>query len=167
MRVVRVLATAALSSLALGVGATAVHADPQPTLTVSPSPARPGSPVTLSLNGGCDASTVTASSGAFTGSVTLTASSTTGIYRGTATIRRDARAGTHTVNISCPNGSPSTFTFTVARSSTPSPTPTRGARGGLGGSVSGMDATKVAAGAGLVTLAAAGGTLALRRRAKH
>ncbi|MFI6082458.1 hypothetical protein ACIBBB_16030 [Streptomyces sp. NPDC051217] len=167
MRVARVLATAALSSLALGVGATAVHADPQPTLTVSPSPARPGSPATISLDGGCDASTVTASSGAFTGSVTLTASSATGIYRGTATIRRDARAGTHSITISCPDGATSAFTFTVARASTPSPAPTRGARGGLGGSITGMDATKVATGAGLVTLAAAGGTLVLRRRAKH
>lgn len=110
---------------------------------------------------------MTASSGAFTGSVTLTAGSTSGIYRGSATIRRDARAGTHSINISCPNGGPSTFTFTVARSATPSPAPTRGARGGLGGSVTGMDAAKVATGAGLVTLAAAGGTLALRRRAKH
>ncbi|MFD3524412.1 hypothetical protein [Streptomyces sp. NPDC058653] len=167
MRVSRILATAALSSLALGVGATAAHADPQPVLTVSPSPARPGSPVTISLDGGCDTSTVTASSRAFTGSVTLTASSTSGIYRGTATIRRDARAGTHTINIFCPSDGTSSFTFTVAGSATPSPTPTRGARGGVGGSIAGTDAAKVAAGAGLVTLAAAGGTLALRRRAKH
>lgn len=166
MRVARILATTALSSLALGVGAATVHADPQPTLTVSPSPATPGSSVALSLNGGCDAATVSASSAAFTGSVTLTEGSTEGTYRGRATIRRDARAGTHTITIACPDGGPSTFTFTV-RSTTPSPAPTRGARGGLGGSVTDMDTTTVATGAGLVALAAVGTTLVLRRRAKN
>lgn len=162
MRVAHILATAALSSLALGAGVTTVHADPQPTLTVSPSPAAPGSPVTVSLNGGCEASSVTASSAAFTGSVTLTSRATEGSYRGTATIRRDARAGTHTINIACPNGGPSSFTFTVGAT-----TPSRGARGGLGGSITDLDATMVATGAVLVMLAAAGGTLALRRRARN
>ncbi|MEV0775793.1 hypothetical protein ACIBLA_29240 [Streptomyces sp. NPDC050433] len=164
MRAARILATAALSSLALalGAGATTAHAAAQPTLTVSPSPARPGSPVTITLNGGCEASTVSASSGAFTGSVTLTEGSTDDTFRGTATIRRDARAGSHRINISCPNGSPSTFTFTVG-----STTPSGGAQGGLGGSITDMDATKVATGAVLVTLAAAGGTFAVRRRVKN
>ncbi|MFD4112725.1 hypothetical protein ACFWSJ_04650 [Streptomyces niveus] len=163
MRVARILATAALSSLAIGAGATTAHAGgtSQPTFTVSPSPAPPGSSVTLSLNGGCQASTVTASSGAFTGSVTLTRGTTTGIYRGTATIRSNARAGSHSVSITCPNGSPSTFTFTVGT------TPSGGTTGGLGGSITDMDAPKIATGAALVTLAAAGTTLVLRRRAKN
>ncbi|MET4926947.1 hypothetical protein P3L51_32115 [Streptomyces sp. PSRA5] len=164
MRVARILATAALSSLLLGAGAATAQAGAaQPTLTVSPSPAVPGSSVTISLNGGCEASTVTASSAAFTGSVTLSSGSTEDTYRGTATIRSGARAGTNSITIACPNGSPSTFTFTVATTTTPS----RGAQGGLGGSVTDMDATKVATGAALVTLAAAGTTLVLRRRAKN
>lgn len=163
MRVARILATTALSSLALGVGAATVHADPQPTLTVSPSPATPGSAVTISLNGGCDSSTVTASSAAFTGSVVLSSGSTDGTYRGTATVRRDARGGTQTITIACPDGGPSTFTFTVRTTATP----TAPARGGLGGSITDMDSTKVATGAALVTLAAAGTTLVLRRRAKN
>ncbi|MFC8830307.1 hypothetical protein ACFT9I_33830 [Streptomyces sp. NPDC057137] len=162
MRVARILATAALSSLVLGAGATTAQAGGQSTLTVSPSPATPGSAVTISLNGGCQASSVTASSAAFTGSVTLSSGSTEGVYRGTATIRSDARAGSNSITIACPNGAPSTFTFQVGTT-----TPSRGARGGLGGSVTDMDATKVATGAALVTLAAAGTTLVLRRRAKN
>ncbi|MET9553043.1 hypothetical protein [Streptomyces sp. NPDC006645] len=163
MRVARILATAALSSLVLGAGATTAHAGGtggRPTLTVSPSPAPAGSSVTISLNGGCQAGSVTASSGAFTGSVTLTKGATTGTYRGTATIRRDARTGSHSINIACPNGGPSTFTFTVGT------TPSGGTTGGLGGSITDMDAPKIATGAALVTLAAAGTTLVLRRRAR-
>ncbi|MFD6993072.1 hypothetical protein [Streptomyces sp. NPDC059943] len=170
MRPVRILTTAALSSLALGMGAATVHADTRPTLTVTPNPATAGSSVSLALNGGCDASTVTASSGAFTGSVVLSAGSN-GTYRGTGTVRRDARAGSHTITIACPNGGPSSFTFTVRATSSPSPSPSpnpsMGARGGLGGSVTDMDSTKIWAGAALVTVAAAGTTLVLRRRAKH
>ncbi|MFD9867817.1 hypothetical protein ACFXI8_05710 [Streptomyces niveus] len=168
MRPVRILTAAALSSLALGMGAATVHADTQPTLTVTPNPAIAGSSVSLALKGGCDASTVTASSGAFTGSVVLSAGSN-GVYRGTGTVRRDARAGSHTITIACPNGGPSSFTFTVRASSSPSPsvTPSMGARGGLGGSVTDMDSTKIWAGAALVTVAAAGTTLVLRRRMKH
>lgn len=167
MRPVRILTTAALSSLALGLGAATVHADTQPSLTVSPSPATAGSSVSLTLNGGCDASSATASSAAFTGSVVLSRGSS-GSYRGTATVRRDARAGSNTITVACPTGGTSTFSFTVRAASTPSPSPTpsMGARGGLGGSVTDGDSTKIWAGAALVTVAAAGTTLVLRRRAK-
>lgn len=111
---------------------------------------------------------MTASSAAFAGSVTLSSGSTEGAYRGTATVRREARAGTHTITITCPDGGPSTFTFTVGTTTTPTPTPnpTRGARVGLGGSISELDTPKIATGAALVTLAAAGTTLVVRRRAK-
>ncbi|WP_405794778.1 hypothetical protein [Streptomyces sp. NBC_01506] len=162
MRVARILATTALSCLVLGAGATTAQAGGQPTLTVSPSPATRGSSVAISLNGGCEANSVTASSAAFTGSVTLASGSTEGTYRGTATIRSDARAGSHTITIACPGGGPSTFTFTVGTT-----TPTRGTLGGLGGSITEMDTPKIATGAALVTLAAAGTTLVLRRRAKN
>lgn len=165
MRPVRILTTAALSSLALGMGAATVHADTQPSLTVSPSPATAGSSVSLTLNGGCDASSATASSAAFTGSVVLSRGSS-GSYRGTATVRRDARAGSNTITVACPTGGTSTFSFTVRAASTPSPTPSMGARGGLGGSVTDGDSTKIWAGAALVAVAAAGTTLVVRRRAK-
>lgn len=147
MRVARILATAALSCLALGAGVTTAHADArpvpsgQPVLTVSPSPAVRGATATLTLRGGCSASTVSASSNAFTGSVTLTRT-TSGTYQGTAVIRSSATAGTHTISVSCPNGTPSSFTFSVGTT-----TPSGGTTGGLGGSITDMDGTKVATGA--------------------
>jgi hypothetical protein len=70
-------------------------------------------------------------------------------------------------------GAPTTSSTSLpARSASPvtsvspvvSASPARGVRGGLGGSIGGMDTTEIAAGAALVALAAAGSFYAVRRR---
>ncbi|MEU1024308.1 hypothetical protein ABZ366_19870 [Streptomyces sp. NPDC005904] len=131
----------------------------QPSLSITPSPGRPGQSVVVSVSGGCHAPSATARSDAFTQNVQLSTGSA-GIYTGTGTIRPDAHAGTHTVHVSCPGGGTSTYSITVAGATTP--TPERGVRAGTGGS-RGVDAGYVGAGVALV-LAAGGYTVYRTRR---
>ncbi|MGV9884122.1 hypothetical protein [Streptomyces sp. NPDC003006] len=130
--------------------------DGQPSLSINPSPGRPGQSVVVSVSGGCAAESATASSDAFTESVPLSTGSA-GIYTGTGTIRADARAGSHSVNVSCPGGGTSTYSITVAGATSPE----RGVRAGTGGSL-GTDALYVGAGVALVLVA--GGYTAYRMR---
>ncbi|MEU6297369.1 hypothetical protein [Streptomyces erythrochromogenes] len=150
--------------------------------TLTPSTVAAGGQVVLAVSG-CNAAYSTASSGVF---------DTVSIARGQsvrATVDRDARPGAvYSVSFTC-NGetgsadltiaggttrpttsSTSTRTATAtAAATTPATAPTttsaRGVRGGLGGSVAGMDPVELGAGAGLFLAAAGATAYALRRRA--
>ncbi|MFM9370068.1 hypothetical protein [Streptomyces sp. Da 82-17] len=167
MRPAPLLGSLVLSSLAVVGVAGAAVAGEQPSLSITPSPAPPGASVVVSVSGGCSASSATATSDAFTGSVPLSTGSA-GIYTGNATIKSNATPGRHTVDVACPGGGTSTYSITVAGSASPSasPAPARGVRGGLGGAQDGTTGTDIAIGAGLVALAGAGTVVVLRRRAR-
>ncbi|MFE4369372.1 hypothetical protein ACFRMN_14270 [Streptomyces sp. NPDC056835] len=137
--------------------------------TVTPSTVAAGGRVTLSVTN-CG-STATASSGVF---------DTVNIPSGrsaTATVDWDAKAGaTYQVTFTC-NGQSGTTSLRISaatRNPTPAATVTRtpgatvvpgGVRGGLGGSVGGINTTELVAGAGLVVAAATGTIYVVRRRA--
>ncbi|WP_052757728.1 hypothetical protein [Streptomyces yangpuensis] len=149
--------------------------------TLTPSTVAPGGQVVLAVSG-CNAAYSTASSGVF---------DTVSIARGQsvrATIDRDARPGAvYSVSFTC-NGETGSADLTIAGGTTrpttsstrtapatgqvtnPAVAPVtttsaRGVRGGLGGSVAGMDPLELGAGAGLFLAAAGGTAYALRRRA--
>lgn len=139
------------------------------TPTITPSTVAPGGQVTLGAMG-C-ASDATAFSGVF---------DTTTIPRGrsaTVTVDWDARRGavyevtfrcgnsTRTADLSITSGATSTPTNTPTTAPTTSSTASpSGVLGGLGGSVDTMDPGEIAAGAALVTVAAAGAAYFLRKR---
>ncbi|MFI8451299.1 hypothetical protein [Streptomyces erythrochromogenes] len=149
--------------------------------TLTPSTVAPGGQVVLAVSA-CNAAYSTASSGVF---------DTVSIARGQsvrATVDRDARRGAvYSVSFTC-NGEtgsadltiaggttvPTTSSTRTATATAPATTPAtvpatttsaRGVRGGLGGSVAGMDPVELGAGAGLFLAAAGATAYALRRRA--
>ncbi|NEA53801.1 hypothetical protein G3I60_06405 [Streptomyces sp. SID13666] len=158
-RIATVLAATALASVAIGAGASAAYAADQPSLSVTPSPAMPGSTVVISVSGGCTASSASATSEAFTGKVELSTGSAR-IYTGTTTIRSAIKAGTYSIDVACPGGATSTYRFEVGTAS-------KGARTGLGGSVGGMNTGRIAGGIALLGVAAGGVVMLRRRRADH
>ncbi|MEU2396358.1 hypothetical protein [Streptomyces sp. NPDC007369] len=174
-------AGAASAALAFGVlgtpGAGTAGAQPVTSFgfAVTPSTVAPGGQVTLTVSG-CDAAFATASSGVFD-TVTIERGRTARV-----TVDRDARRGAvYSVTFTCSgeNGSAdltiaggssrpttsSTFTGTAIGVPTPALSPARGVRGGLGGSIAGMDPWAVGTGAGLFLAAAAATGYAVRRRA--
>ncbi|KJY47761.1 MULTISPECIES: hypothetical protein [unclassified Streptomyces] len=190
MGAIRTNATALLSAgatgavLALGVlgapSATAAEAQPITSFgfAITPSTVAPGGRTVLSVTG-CNAAYATVSSGVF---------DTVSIARGQTarvTVDRDARRGAvYSVSFTC-NGetgsadltitggttrptTSSTSTATARSNTSVTSTSTGGAslgvRGGLGGSVAGMDTRELGAGAGLFLAAAGGTAYALRRR---
>ncbi|APU43266.1 MULTISPECIES: hypothetical protein [unclassified Streptomyces] len=143
--------------------------------TLTPSTVAPGGQVVLAVSG-CNAAYSTASSGVF---------DTVSIARGQTvrvTVDRDARPGAlYSVSFTC-NGETGSADLTIAGGTTrpttsstrtgtataPAPVTTGaslGVRGGLGGSVAGMDPLELGAGAGLFLAAAGATAYALRRRA--
>ncbi|MCX3064029.1 hypothetical protein [Streptomyces beihaiensis] len=84
----------------------------QPSFSVTPDPAVPGSSVTVSVSGGCTARSATATSSAFAEKVELSTGSA-GIYTGTADIRKTAVTGTATVTVTCGDGGTSTYDMKV------------------------------------------------------
>ncbi|WP_438310228.1 hypothetical protein ACSHWO_05235 [Streptomyces sp. HUAS TT3] len=172
---------AAAALIAFGVlgppGAGAAGAQPITSFgfAVTPSTVAPGGQVTLSLSG-CNAAHATVSSGVFD-TVTIERGRTARV-----TVDRDARRGAvYSVTFTC-NGENGSTDLTITGGSTrpttsstfgapavavppPAPRPPRGVRGGLGGSVAGMDPWAVGAGAALFLAAAAGTGYAVRRRA--
>ncbi|MET9960747.1 hypothetical protein ABZ128_17140 [Streptomyces sp. NPDC006326] len=178
MGAIRTSATALLSAgatgavLALGVPAApaALAAEAQPATSfgfaITPSTVAPGGQVVLSVSG-CDSAYTTVSSGVF---------DTVSIQRGQSTrvtVDRDARRGAvYSVSFTC-NGETGSTDLTIAGGSnepTTSSTSTRssaaslGVRGGLGGSVAGMDPWELGAGTALFLAAAGGTAYTLRRR---
>ncbi|OKK22320.1 hypothetical protein AMK16_03975 [Streptomyces sp. CB00455] len=183
MGAIRTSATALLSAgatgavLALGLlGAPAVSAaEAQITsfgFAITPSTVAPGGQTVLSVTG-CNAAYATASSGVF---------DTVSIARGRSvrvTVDRDARPGAlYSVSFTC-NGETGSADLTIAggtsrpttsstRTTTPAPytvpSSAQGVRGGIGGSVAGMDPVELAGGAGLLLAAAGGTAYAVRHR---
>ncbi|MFD9407362.1 hypothetical protein ACFWBN_10145 [Streptomyces sp. NPDC059989] len=171
-------ATAAVIALgALGTPAATAAGPRQVTsfgFTITPSTVAPGGQTVLSVSG-CNAAYATASSGVF---------DTVSIARGQTarvTVDRDARRGAvYSVSFTC-NGETGSADLTIAGGTTrPTTSSTRGAttsprgvttsasargvRGGLGGSVAGMDPVELGAGALLFLAAATGTAYTLRRR---
>ncbi|MES5817819.1 hypothetical protein [Streptomyces sp. RG80] len=164
MRTTRALAASAAAVAALGLAApAAVARDGMPggpgsavspsNIVALPSVIARGGQLTITVdncpNGG------TATSSAFTGSVTLTGGSPA---RGTATVSSTASPGLYSITVNCTGGrNPLTRddAFTVIG----------GVRGGLGGSSStGATPTDMAIGGGLVAAAVVGGGLFWMRR---
>ncbi|MFE2022310.1 hypothetical protein ACFW9O_30160 [Streptomyces sp. NPDC059499] len=179
MRAIRVAPAALLGAAACFLMAPAASAHMLTgntssfTPTITPSTVAPGGQVTLGAMG-CT-SDATAFSGVF---------DTTTIPRGrsaTVTVDWDARRGavyevtfrcgtsTRTADLSITSGATSSPTSTPTTPPTTAPTTSStaspsGVLGGLGGSVDTMDPGEIAAGAALVTVAAAGATYVLRKR---
>ncbi|MEU7554876.1 hypothetical protein AB0B01_21460 [Streptomyces sp. NPDC044571] len=180
MGAIRTSAIALLSAgatgavLALGTAGTpaALAAEAQPVTSfgfaITPSIVAPGGQVVLSVSG-CDSAYTTVSSGVF---------DTVSIQRGQSTrvtVDRDARRGAvYSVSFTC-NGETGSTDLTIAGGSTvpttsSTSTATRssaaslGVRGGLGGSVAGMDPWELGAGTALLLAAAGGTAYTLRRR---
>ncbi|MFI8338882.1 hypothetical protein ACIF8W_02165 [Streptomyces sp. NPDC085639] len=186
MGAIRTSATALLSAgatgavLALGAlgPAAATAAETRPTITsfgftLTPSTVAPGGQTVLAVSR-CNAAYATASSGVF---------DTVSIARGQTvrvTVDRDARRGAvYSVSFTC-NGETGSADLTIAGGTTtpttsstrtatgaaalPTPSSALGVRGGLGGSVAGMDPVEFGAGAGLFLTAAGGAVYVLRRR---
>lgn len=181
MRAIRVAPAALLGAAACFLMAPAASAHVLTgntssfTPTITPSTVAPGGQVTLGAMG-CT-SDATAFSGVF---------DTTTIPRGrsaTVTVDWDARRGavyevtfrcgtsTRTADLSITSGATSSPTNTPTTAPTTSSTATAsstaspsGVLGGLGGSVDTMDPGEIAAGAALVTVAAAGAFYVLRKR---
>ncbi|WP_030756398.1 MULTISPECIES: hypothetical protein [unclassified Streptomyces] len=177
-------ATGAVLALgAFGVSA-ATAAGSRPTITsfgftLTPSTVAPGGQTVLAVSR-CNAAYATASSGVF---------DTVSIARGQSvrvTVDRDARRGAvYSVSFTC-NGETGSADLTIAGGNTapttsstrtgtgtgtgtgttlfPTPSSALGVRGGLGGSIAGMDPLELGAGAGLFLAAAGGAVYALRRR---
>ncbi|MET9700230.1 hypothetical protein ABZY31_25405 [Streptomyces sp. NPDC006529] len=170
MGAIRTSATALLAAGAAGTllvfgAAGAVAAEAQPVTSfgfaVAPSTVAPGGTVVLSVSG-CVAASTTVSSGVFD-TVSVPKGQTVRV-----TVDRDARRGArYSVNFTCNNETGSTDLTIAGGTSTPttrSTTAVRGVRGGLGGSVAGMDVRELAAGGGLLLVAAAGTGYLVRRR---
>ncbi|MEU1128117.1 hypothetical protein ABZ371_32160 [Streptomyces sp. NPDC005899] len=172
MRAIRVAPVALLGAAACALMTPAASAQVltggTPTTftpSITPSTVAPGGRVTLGAVG-CT-SDATAFSGVF---------NTVTIPRGrsaTATVDRTARRGAvYQVTFRCGTATrTAALTITSGATTTPSTAPTTsstampgGVLGGLGGSAGGVEPAEVAAGSALVTLAAAGTFLALRRR---
>ncbi|MEV6421123.1 hypothetical protein [Streptomyces sp. NPDC051662] len=173
MRAIRAASAALLAVSALVLTAptstAAVNGGNAPFgFTVTPSTVAAGGRVTLSVTN-CG-TTATASSGVF---------DTVNIPSGksaTATVDWDAKAGaTYQVTFTC-NGQSGTTSLRISgatRNPTPAATVTRttdatvvpsGVRGGLGGSIGGINTTELVAGAALVVAAATGTIYVVRRR---
>lgn len=140
---------------------------------LTPSTVAPGGQTVLSVSG-CAAAYVSASSGVFD-TVSIAQGRTVRV-----TVDRDARPGAvYSVSFTC-NGETGSADLLISGGGTARPTtdstrratsPVRGVttsvagvRGGLGGSVAGMDPVELGAGAGLLLTAAGGTAYALRRR---
>lgn len=157
----RALAVSAAAVAALGLAAPAAEADGMninpSNIVALPSVIARGGQLTITVDG-CPGGG-TATSDAFR-SAPLTPVKTTQTARGTATVDRKARNGSHSITVNC-NGKTLTnpAAFTVIG----------GVQGGLGGgSSSGATPTDMAIGGGLVAAAVvAGGFFWLRRRSER
>ena len=157
----RALAVSAAAVAAFGLAAPAAQADGMninpSNIVALPSVIARGGQLTITVDG-CPTGG-TATSEAFR-STPLTPVDRTQTSRGTATVNRDARNGSHSITVNCGGKSltnPAAFTVMG------------GVQGGLGGSnSSGATPTDMAIGGGLVAAAVvAGGFFWLRRRSER
>jgi hypothetical protein len=163
----------AASAALLGVAPLALTAPPaaaamavnttQFNFTVTPSTVAPGGRVTLTA-GGCPR-TATASSGVFD-SVTIPPNGSA-----TATVDRDAKPGAvYSVSFACGTALASLDLTISGGTSRPTVRSTAvapsGVRGGLGGSIGGLNTGEIAAGTALVVAAATGVIYVVRRRSE-
>lgn len=161
MSTYRALAVSAAAVAALGLAVPAAEADGMninpSNIVALPSVIARGGQLTITVDG-CPGGG-TATSDAFR-STPLTPVSNTQTARGTATVNRDARNGSHSITVNC---SGKTLTNPAAF------TVIGGVQGGLGGgNTSGATPTDMAIGGGLVAAAlVAGGFFWLRRRSER
>ncbi|MCX4820855.1 hypothetical protein OG883_13245 [Streptomyces sp. NBC_01142] len=168
MRAIRAASAALLGVASLGLAtplaaaATSVNNTPY-DFTVTPSTVAPGGRVTLTA-GGCN-TTASASSGVFD-SVTIPSNGSA-----TATVDGDAKPGAvYAVSFACGSDTASLdmrISGTPARPTASSTTVApQGVRGGLGGSIGGLNTGELAAGTALVVAAATGTIYVVRRRSE-
>ncbi|MFD3804596.1 hypothetical protein ACFWSF_01905 [Streptomyces sp. NPDC058611] len=152
----RLLAVAAVT-LAVAAATPAALAYAAPSASVSPSTVAPGARVGLNVEG-CGTKTGRATSSAF-GEVQLTPGNleATNLF-GSATVYRDASAGTHRVTFEC--GGVGGQRVTANLYITPG-----AARGGEGGSIGSMSPAQIAVGGALAVGALGAGVWVIRRRA--
>jgi len=166
MRAIRVASAALLgvASLALTAptAAAAIAGNTTPyDFAVTPSTVAAGGRVTLTA-GGCPTS-ASASSGVFD-TVSIPQNG-----QGRATVDADAKPGAvYSVSFEC-DGERASLNLTIAGSrptaSSTSAAPPAGVRGGLGGSIGGLNAGELAVGTAMVLAATAGTVFVVRRRA--
>ncbi|WP_455353397.1 hypothetical protein [Streptomyces sp. SYSU K217416] len=168
MRAIRVASAALLGLAALPLTAPpATATDAKVTsfgFSLSPASIAPGGQVTLGVTN-CGAPTASASSSIFD-TVTIPNNGSVRV-----SIDGDARRGAlYSVTFTC-RGEAGMIDLAIAGGATPAPRPpvpattAQGVRGGLGGSVGGVNATEIAAGGALFVLAVAGTVYVVRRRA--
>ncbi|MBQ0986919.1 hypothetical protein KBZ10_20870 [Streptomyces sp. F63] len=157
----RLLATTALTAIALGGAATASQADghPDSRMRISPKMPKAGAHVVISVRSGCEDRRMTAKSFGLDHEVTLHRQGHRS-FAGSGRVKDDAKPGrTYWVRAHCrSSGDAVVGHFTVGHRAW------RGSHAGEGGSAGGGNAGMTVAGTGLVALAAGGSVLALRRR---
>jgi hypothetical protein len=162
MRISRALAATVLAWAAIGLTAPVAAADTDSdadddagprNITAMPRQIARGGSLSITVDGpNCNNGKV--SSSAFARDVLLSSTNMPNRFHATATIRNNARLGSHTFTVACSQGS-GTGTFTVIGAGA--------AQGGLGGLMR-PTAAEMAIGGSMVAVAAIGGCVYLMRR---
>ncbi|MEV6678165.1 hypothetical protein AB0N09_15055 [Streptomyces erythrochromogenes] len=154
---------AAYSTASSGVFDTESIARGQREMATVDRDARPGAVYSVSFT--CNGETASADLTIAGGTTRPTTSSTTVPTRSATAPAPPTRTATPTAPATRTATATATATATRAPTAPAAPTSARGVRGGLGGSVAGMDPVELGAGAALFLAAAGAGVYALRRRA--
>lgn len=156
----RPLAGIALAFATAGPGAHGAQAGDFSDLEVHPSPASPGTKVTVKTAAcGKDGHGVADARSLGAREFKLWPGTDSEITVGRFTVPEDTGPGTYGIEVRCENGKEATGDLEARHRE-----PSGHVRTGVGGSV-GPDTTQIAVGAAVLTAAAVGGTLLLRRRA--
>ncbi|MFF3287137.1 hypothetical protein [Streptomyces sp. NPDC003023] len=156
----RLLTGTAMALATIGLGAHGAYAGDFGELEVYPSPATPGTEITVNTTAcGKDGHGVGDARSLGAGEFKLWPGTHKEVAVGRFTVPEDTRPGTYGIEVRCKNGKKAGGDLEVRHRE-----PSGHVRTGVGGSV-GPDTTQIAAGAAVLTAAAVGGTLLLRRRA--
>lgn len=163
MRSTRVLTGAALSVAALGLSTSAAFAGDFGKIEVTPNPVQAGKTVNLnSSDCGKNGSATVDASTLGAGKVTLSSKGQTHTenVQGSLRVPASTKPGDYGIGGKCSNGREITGTVRVTSGATPHGK----TRTGIGTTSDGTDTTEIAAGAGVLLAAAAGGVWMVRRR---
>ncbi|MGN9791168.1 hypothetical protein ACTMTU_08700 [Streptomyces sp. OZ13] len=156
----RLLTGIAMGLATTGFAAHGAYAGDFGELEVHPSPATPGTKITVNTTAcGKDGHGVGDARSLGAGEFKLWPGTHKEVTVGRFTVPEDTRPGAYGIEVRCKNGKKATGDLEVRHRE-----PSGHVRTGVGGSV-GPDTTQIAAGAVVLTAAAVGGTLLLRRRA--
>ncbi|QIP86598.1 hypothetical protein GLX30_24170 [Streptomyces sp. Tu 2975] len=156
----RLLTGIAMALATTGLAAQGAYASDFGELEVYPSPATPGTEITVNTTAcGKNGHGVGDARSLGAGEFKLRPGTHKEVAVGRFTVPEDTRPGTYGIEVRCKNGKEAAGDLEVRHRE-----PSGHVRTGVGGSV-GPDTTQIAAGAAVLTAAAVGGTLHLRRRA--